>query len=124
MVDDEPFVAETTVMVLNVKGYDAVCVYSGEDAISRAVTFRPDIAILDVMMDGGMNGIEASLALLQLAPDCRIVLVSGRQETAQLLQKAIGDGHDIDVLAKPVHPQFLLDTLANLLPAPPHPLPN
>ena len=111
VVDDEPTIADTTVMVLNLKGYEAVAVYSGEAAVALAPTYRPDFALIDVMM-GDLNGIEASIAILEQLPDCRIILVSGRQETAKLLQSEHEKGNMIDVLAKPIHPQFLLDTLS------------
>ena len=111
VVDDEPAIADTTVMVLNLKGYEAFAVYSGEAAVALASTYRPDFALIDVMM-GDLNGIEASIAILEQLPDCRIILVSGRQETAKLLQSEHEKGNMIDVLAKPIHPQFLLDTLS------------
>jgi len=111
VVDDERSIADSTAMVLRIKGYEAISTYSGEAAIALAESFRPDIALIDVMMEG-MNGIDASLAVLEKSPDCRILLISGRPETAELLKREHEKGNLIDVLAKPIHPQSLLDALA------------
>jgi len=40
-----------------------------------------------------------------------ILLLSGQAATADLLEKARTEGHEFDILAKPVHPQDLLSRL-------------
>jgi DNA-binding NarL/FixJ family response regulator len=60
---------------------------------------------------GGMNGVDASIAIRELQPKCRILLVSGHNHTAEILKAANGKGHSFEILAKPVHPLILLATL-------------
>lgn len=58
-----------------------------------------------------MNGIQAALAISHIQPACRVLLVSGNERTARLLQDAMDAGHEFDILAKPVHPTVLLSHL-------------
>jgi CheY-like chemotaxis protein len=111
VVDDERVIAETLVQILELKGYEAVAAYSGEEAVTTASTFRPDFAIMDVIM-GELNGFEAALLIRKLLPACQITMVSGQQETADLLNHTLAAGNEFEVLAKPVYPQILLDGLA------------
>jgi CheY-like chemotaxis protein len=66
--------------------------------------------ITDVIMTG-MTGIEAAIATQAKLPSCKILLFSGQAATADLLEKARQDGHEFEILAKPVHPTDLLAKL-------------
>ena len=110
VIDDDPKVADTLVMVLNFSGYDAVAAYSGERALELARLSPFDKLITDVMMEP-MTGIQAALALSDIHPNCQILLMSGNERTAQLLQEAANAGHTFEILAKPMHPSMLLDRL-------------
>jgi CheY-like chemotaxis protein len=52
-----------------------------------------------------MNGIEPSIHIRQLYPDCKVVLSSGQIVTSELLNAAHLQGHHFAILAKPVHPE-------------------
>ncbi len=110
VVDDERRIADTLVIILNQNGFDASAVYTGTDAVDRARSSRPDLVISDVIMPD-MNGIEAAIQIRNILPACRILLFSGQAATADLLEKARAEGHEFDILAKPVHPQDLLAKL-------------
>jgi hypothetical protein len=47
----------------------------------------------------------------QSVPGCKILLFSGQAATADLLETARAQGHEFEILAKPVHPQDLLAKL-------------
>jgi CheY-like chemotaxis protein len=80
--------------------------------VDRARETKPDLIISDVIM-GDMNGIEAAIRIRQILPGCKILLFSGQAATADLLEKARAQGHEFEILAKPVHPQDLLAKLRN-----------
>ena len=84
--------------------------YSGETAVETAETLRPDMVISDVMM-ADLNGIDAAIKIRGLLPACKILLFSGQASTADLLDRARVQGHEFEILAKPVHPQDLLARL-------------
>lgn len=48
---------------------------SGSEALPLVQTLIPDVVVMDIAMPG-MNGIEATAALLQVAPKTRIVILS------------------------------------------------
>jgi CheY-like chemotaxis protein len=66
--------------------------------------------ISDVIMTD-LNGIDAAIKIRELLPECKILLFSGQAATADLLDRARGQGHEFEILAKPVHPQDLLARL-------------
>jgi CheY-like chemotaxis protein len=110
VADDERVIADTLTMILNQSGFEARAVYSGETALELAPIFQPDMLISDVIM-ANLNGIDAAIRMRQLLPSIKVLLFSGQAATADLLEKARRDGHEFDILAKPVHPQDLLSRL-------------
>lgn len=110
VVDDERVIADTLSIILNQNGFEASAVYSGTSAVDRAREMKPELVISDVIMQD-MNGIEAAIKIRELLPACKILLFSGQAATADLLEKARAQGHEFEILAKPVHPQDLLAKL-------------
>jgi CheY-like chemotaxis protein len=110
VADDEQVIANTLVIILNQAGFEARAVYSGEKAIELLDEFKPDMLISDVIMTG-MTGIEAAIEVRSKLPQCKILLFSGQAATADLLERARAQGHEFEILAKPVHPTDLLAKL-------------
>ncbi len=113
VVDDEETVANTTVEILNMTGFCAFVAYDGQTALELAAKFHPDILLTDVMMPG-MNGVELAVALSKLLPETHILLISGQAGTIDLLEKARREGHNFDLIAKPIHPMKLIEQLKAL----------
>jgi CheY-like chemotaxis protein len=107
VVDDEKVIADTLAIILNQNGYEASAVYSGKSAVERAKEVVPDLVISDVIMPD-MNGIEAATQIRTELPATKILLFSGQAATADLLENARAQGHEFEILAKPVHPADLL----------------
>lgn len=110
IADDERVIADTLAMILNQSGFTARAVYSGETAVELAREFQPEMLISDVIM-AGLNGIDAAIRIRALLPKVKILLFSGQAATADLLERARSEGYEFEILAKPVHPQDLLDKL-------------
>ncbi len=110
VVDDQHNIADSLATILRYAGFDVAAAYSGEEAVTTARTFRPDIVIADYSMPPGMNGIEAGVKIKRLLPGSRIILLS-----AQLLGEEIAPfqtkGYNFLLLSKPMHPEDLLKTL-------------
>jgi DNA-binding NtrC family response regulator len=110
VVDDEHVVADSLAWILNLTGFNACSVYSGRDAINHVVVHPIDILVSDVVMDG-MTGIDAAIEICKLLPSCKVLLFSGNIGTSDMLKEAHEQGHDFDILAKPVHPSVIIDRL-------------
>jgi PAS domain S-box-containing protein len=64
IVEDERIAAEDLRDILNNLGYDVTAVVSsGADAIAQAEAEAPDIALMDIHIQGQMDGTEAALVL-------------------------------------------------------------
>ena len=118
VVDDEETIADTLSLIFASNGYEARAAYSAESALEILEQWRPDVAIIDVVLPG-MNGIEFAIFLKASYPDVHFLLFSGQPGTGNLLEEAKKKGHLFEILAKPLHPTFMLATVANMLSTPP-----
>jgi len=110
VVDDEVIIADTIVQILNRNGFQAHAVYNGRDAIESARTNQPNTVLSDVLMPH-FDGVETAIAIRAFCPDTRIVLFSGQAATVEILERARAQGHDFELLPKPIHPVELLKHL-------------
>lgn len=110
VIDDDITVADTTAMALNGAGFEATVAYSGEAGIELARNREFDFLVTGVVMPQ-MNGVQAATEIGELLPKCRVLLVSGDNDSCALLQEALSRGHKFEILAKPVHPLVLFQKL-------------
>jgi DNA-binding response OmpR family regulator len=111
VVDDESVIADTIAEILTRKGYAAIPVYDAEEALETALVMPPELLLTDVVLPG-MSGIELSIKIKRIFPDCRILLFSGQAATTEMLTSANQAGHRFDLLSKPIHPTDLLTHVA------------
>jgi DNA-binding NtrC family response regulator len=107
VVDDESIIATTLATILKANGFHASAFTRPEDALTAAQISAPDLLISDVLMPG-ISGISLAIQMQKENPACKILLFSGQAATADLLDDARSQGHDFEVLAKPIHPKDLL----------------
>ena len=48
---------------------------NGEEGIRLAEEYRPDVVLMDLVMDG-MDGIETTKRLLKVVPDCKVIVLT------------------------------------------------
>lgn len=114
IVDDEVTIADTLALIFASNGYDTRTAYSAEQALEMLEEWRPDLAIVDVVLPG-MNGIEFAIFLKASYPQCHFLLFSGQPGTGSLLEEAKQKGHLFEILAKPLHPTFMLNAVSSML---------
>jgi DNA-binding NtrC family response regulator len=112
VVDDEPSITDTLVLILNQSGFQAAGYYDPTDAAEQAGSYRPDILLSDVIMPK-MDGIQLAAAVLAQCPATRVVLISGQAATADYLERARSQGYEFEFLPKPIEPEELLERLRN-----------
>jgi len=111
VVDDEKVIAETLATILCRSGFVAKGFQDPHEVLAvTAQSGPPDLLIADVMMPG-MTGIDLAIRIRQAYPDCRVLLFSGKADTADLLETARRQGYDFELLAKPVYPADLLERI-------------
>lgn len=60
LVDDDKDLAVSMAQALKVKGYEVSLAYSGAEGLKQLLEVKPDLVILDVMMETDTAGFEAA----------------------------------------------------------------
>jgi CheY-like chemotaxis protein len=107
VVDDEQVIASTLATILLHLGFEATAFTQPLLALQAARAQAPDLLISDVVMPL-LSGIDLAIQVQEFCPNCKILLFSGQAATSNLLQTARANGHDFELLTKPVHPKDLL----------------
>jgi len=85
IVDDERPLQVLAATIVDRLGYEAATVGSGEAAVEAFreahTTGRPFAAVvMDLALPGGISGLEATIAIKQIAPDAKVIVSSGYLE--------------------------------------------
>lgn len=99
IVDDDPEVLALLAKFAAKQSFTAVTRNSGEDALDYLHGDFADLAVVDVRMPG-VDGLQVLRGLRDMAPDCRVVLMTGEPDMAMAVE-AIKLGAQ-DVLSKPL----------------------
>lgn len=82
LVDDDPDFIEPIKMLLESHNYIVETANSEEGAVKLLETYKPDLAVLDLMMDNYDSGFILSYKLKKLYPDTLVIIATGvTQET-------------------------------------------
>jgi two-component system cell cycle sensor histidine kinase/response regulator CckA len=106
VVEDEPGVREVACEFLKAKGYSVLEACDGKEALS-IIEHKPgeiDLVLSDMMMPK-MGGIELVEQLASVAPNLKIVLMSGYYEYSNLNSRCIPAG--VSLVQKPFSPKSL-----------------
>ncbi|MBX3302757.1 MAG: response regulator [Nitrospira sp.] len=112
VVDDEPLVCDLLVQFLSLRGYRALGVKNGHDALQIVGDTPPDAILLDMIMPG-IPGIEVLRALREKEYPGGIIIMTGSQNE-ELLEKAWDLGPQ-EILMKPVDLDRLLTAIQLVL---------
>lgn len=109
VVEDEPAVLEMAVESLGELGYRTLTATQASLALERLKSpERVDILFSDIVMPGGMNGVQLAVEARRIRPDLRVLLTSGYTGTALGEQ---GVPNDMPLLSKPYLRSDLADKL-------------
>jgi len=111
VVEDEKDLAEAMKLRLEVNGYKVEVAYDGEEGLKMAVSCKPDLILLDVMLPK-KSGLELLRELKR--PDSKIkntpiVILSGLKDTTNLLEAEKFGA--TDYLTKPYDSEDLLKAI-------------
>ena len=100
VVEDDEDVRSITVQFLEPLGYRALTARNAQEALKLTTHTPVDLVVTDVVMPGGMNGVDLARELRSHHPAIRVILVSGYAAGNEDLRKADGM-REFPVLAKP-----------------------
>ena len=112
VVDDEPLVCDLLVRFLSLRGYRALGVKDGHDALRMVEDTPPDAILLDMIMPG-LPGIDVLRALREKDYSGGIIIMTGSQNE-ELLEEAWKLGPQ-EILLKPVDLERLLTAIQLVL---------
>ena len=110
IVEDDAVVAELADALLQELGYESEMVNSGREALARLTrddTF--DLVFADIIMPGGISGLELARKIRERFPELPILLTTGFSE-------AMGGAMEFPLISKPYDFEALKTTLEALLP--------
>jgi CheY-like chemotaxis protein len=112
VVEDNDDVRELAEQVLEMEGYAVKSAASGEQALELLRQgIRVDLLFTDVIMPGGMNGLDLVEQARGLRPGLPVLVTTGYMD--ELPQGGRGGG--LDILAKPYRQEDLLERVRKAL---------
>jgi len=116
VVDDDPDVVEACRLVLEKEGYDVSEAYNRVGGMAQVAEIKPDLIILDVMMDQPDDGIVMAQQLRYEGSQIPILMLTSVNKVTGLELGA--DEEVVPVAAfceKPIEPAALISKVAELL---------
>ncbi len=109
IVEDDTLVAELAAGMLDELGFETVVAHSAKEALDRlAGGEKPKLIFSDIVMPGGISGIELARKVRDRFPELPILLTTGYSEQ-------VAGTHGFPVLQKPYEMDSLADALGKML---------
>lgn len=121
IIDDDPDIIEAMKVVLESKKYEVAIAKSGEEGLVKTRQLKPDLIILDVMMESVDKGFEVARCLKK-DNNCKgipiLMLTAIKEKIGLGFDKEAGDPDWLPVdgyCEKPLHPEQLISKVEALL---------
>jgi PAS domain S-box-containing protein len=109
IVEDDLLVAELAAGMLGELGFESTITHSAKEALERlSGEQRPTLIMTDIVMPGGISGIELARRVRQRFPELPVLLTTGYSEQ-------VGEEHGFPLLQKPYDMAALASALGKLL---------
>jgi len=115
VVDDEPHIVEVVRDYLKQAGYRVLTATDGQTALSMARREHPELIVLDLMLPGGMDGLEVCRQVRQdkAIASVPIIMLTARVElTDRLIGLELGAD---DYITKPFSPREVVARVKTVL---------
>jgi PAS domain S-box-containing protein len=109
IVEDDELVADLAAGMLNELGFETMIAHSAKEALEWLIHGeKPKLVFSDIVMPGGISGIELAEKVRSRFPELPILLTTGYSEE-------VGGSHGFPVLQKPYELQSLVGALEGVL---------
>jgi len=126
IVDDDPDIVEAMRMVLEAQSFEVHSAVNGTDGLKKVKEVRPDLIILDVMMDQLTEGFQVTYALKNAEPGSEyaayaqipilMLTAIGKETHMKFNPETDNDYLPVQAfLEKPVQPKILIEKVRSLL---------
>lgn len=113
IVDDKREIRQLVRATLEFDGWDVFEAETGDAAVAAAAQYLPDLVIMDMMMPGTIDGMEATRRI-KSAPEtanCKVIMLSGSE--IELRETALAAGVE-EFVQKPFSPLDLMEKIETL----------
>jgi CheY-like chemotaxis protein len=112
IVEDNMTIALIHEKIVTQMGHEVIDkVASGEEAVDQALSLQPDIILMDIDLEGEMDGIEAAM-IIQKKSDIPVIYITSN--TNFRYKERLKNTDYIDFLAKPISKCQLSDSFVFL----------
>lgn len=113
IVEDEFLTAKFFEVKLRTKNFDVLKICAtGKDAIESAIALKPDFILMDIRLEGDIDGIDAAKAILENYK-ANIIFVSGYSENNY--KEKLKEINYITFYNKPLDINKLIETINNYM---------
>ncbi|MDR2591837.1 MAG: response regulator [Chitinispirillales bacterium] len=113
IVDDKREIRQLVRATLEFDGWEVAEAETGDAAVEAAALHKPDLVVMDMMMPGTIDGMEATRRI-KAAPetaDCKVIMLSGSEME---LREAALEAGVAEFIQKPFSPLDLMDKIETL----------
>lgn len=113
IVDDSPVELEHLKNIITEAGYQVVTATNGDEAVEKARSYRPDLILMDVVMEG-TDGFEAcrNIRAHETTGDIPIFFVTSKNQKADRVWGELQGGKGM--ISKPYTSQQILDVISTI----------
>lgn len=113
IVDDDKYIIEIVKIALEIKGYEIISAFEGEEALDKAMHEFPDLILLDLLMPK-MDGWEVYKRLKEYSKTTHlpIIIMSALEEEIGIIEEMQVE----DYIEKPFDVNELVNRVMNILP--------
>ncbi|HKQ36487.1 MAG TPA: response regulator [Verrucomicrobiae bacterium] len=112
VVDDSGFARRTLRQMLEGAGHTVEEAANGNDALERYFLKRPDLVLLDIVMEG-MSGLEVLPRIIEMDPEARVVVASADVQSSTRAEAQAGGAAGF--INKPFVREQVIETVSNVL---------
>jgi CheY-like chemotaxis protein len=115
IVEDQPEIRELIRLTLEFEDYEIAEAANGDAALQKLPNYQPNLVLLDVMMPGGIDGVELCRRI-KSDPGLRrikVIMLTAKSQAADR-NAGLSAGAD-DYLVKPFSPLELMKTIMRVL---------
>ena len=113
VVEDDPFVRELAVEMLEEEGCRALAAATAEEALGLMFDTRPDVLFTDIDLGHGLNGVALARAARAMMPELPVIYASGGRASLGRDEGVAGSAF----VPKPYHSDQVCSLIGRMLQA-------